>query len=317
MRASRSRRWTSGCLKASPAPACLDLGLHMQAHANSGRAGQLQQTPTVHVRAALNLDPSFAQQHMLLSLHVWMLLVRLRAEGDDGRKAAQLMYEEFTEDVEARLRRTGVKVCAARVSAGVPPAGGCRPHIRVRVWAKRCRGAGAHQQAPDRAGEDVLRQQHGLRQGGRPACWPGVRRPPQPCPAWAAVQALQGQESLSAAVLRNVFDGDASRKRDAGALARYVQWWGPPCLPCLPDAGRSAPLWPALWWRPQSCVQCLQPALPGWWRAMRQGLRAQARWRCRELACLAKTEGEHVLNGKIKFSSDFEAESAAADGSQR
>ena len=27
-----------------------------------------------------------------------------------GKKAAQLMYEEFTEDVEARLWRTGVKV---------------------------------------------------------------------------------------------------------------------------------------------------------------------------------------------------------------
>ena len=47
---------------------------------------------------------------MLLSLHVWMLLVRLRAEGPDGKNAAQLMYEEFTEDVEARLRNTGVKV---------------------------------------------------------------------------------------------------------------------------------------------------------------------------------------------------------------
>ena len=66
--------------------------------------------------AALSLSPSFAQEHMLLSLHVWMLLVRLRAEGDDGKKAAQLMYEEFTEDVEARLRRTGVKVlpCSQR-----------------------------------------------------------------------------------------------------------------------------------------------------------------------------------------------------------
>ena len=32
----------------------------------------------------------------------------------------------------------------------------------------------------------------------------------------------------------------------------------------------------------------------------------------RELACLAKTEGEHVLHGKIKFSGDFEAETSSA-----
>ena len=37
-------------------------------------------------------------------------------------------------------------------------------------------------------------------------------------------QALQGHEALAAAVQRNIFDGDASRRRDAGALARYVQW---------------------------------------------------------------------------------------------
>ena len=61
--------------------------------------------------AAISLQPSFAQEHMLLSLHVWMMLVRLRAEGPDGKTSAQLMYEEFTEDVEARLRGTGVKVC--------------------------------------------------------------------------------------------------------------------------------------------------------------------------------------------------------------
>ena len=61
--------------------------------------------------AAISLQPSFAQEHMLLSLHVWMMLVRLRAEGSDGKTSAQLMYEEFTEDVEARLRGTGVKVC--------------------------------------------------------------------------------------------------------------------------------------------------------------------------------------------------------------
>jgi cytochrome b pre-mRNA-processing protein 3 len=46
----------------------------------------------------------------MLCLHIWMLLVRLRPEGSDGKKLAQLMYDDFQEDVEKRVRAAGVQV---------------------------------------------------------------------------------------------------------------------------------------------------------------------------------------------------------------
>ena len=67
--------------------------------------------------AALNLEYRFANTHAMLCLHVWLALVRLRAEGKDGKDLAQMMYENFQEDVELRVRAEGVKVrrvaCAA------------------------------------------------------------------------------------------------------------------------------------------------------------------------------------------------------------
>ena len=41
---------------------------------------------------------------------MWMLLVRLRSEGKDGKALAQMVYELFQENVEARVRAEGVKV---------------------------------------------------------------------------------------------------------------------------------------------------------------------------------------------------------------
>jgi hypothetical protein len=46
----------------------------------------------------------------MLCLHIWLLLVRLRAEGEDGKELAQMLYENFTDDVEMRVRAEGVKV---------------------------------------------------------------------------------------------------------------------------------------------------------------------------------------------------------------
>lgn len=39
-----------------------------------------------------------------------MLLVRLRSEGKDGKDIAQMVYETFQDNVEARVRGEGVKV---------------------------------------------------------------------------------------------------------------------------------------------------------------------------------------------------------------
>lgn len=61
-------------------------------------------------RAALGLPDRFAATYSLLCLHVWLLLVRLRREGDDGRELAQILYEGFQDDVELRVHAEGVKV---------------------------------------------------------------------------------------------------------------------------------------------------------------------------------------------------------------
>ena len=51
----------------------------------------------------------------MLCLHVWMLLVRLRSEGKDGKALAQMVYETFQDNVEARVRAEGVKVSCGGV----------------------------------------------------------------------------------------------------------------------------------------------------------------------------------------------------------
>lgn len=58
----------------------------------------------------MDLEYRFATTYSLLCLHVWLILVRLRAEGKDGKDLAQMMYENFQEDVELRVRGEGVKV---------------------------------------------------------------------------------------------------------------------------------------------------------------------------------------------------------------
>lgn len=40
-----------------------------------------------------------------MMLHVWMLLVRLRADGDGTTKLRQELYDLFQEDVEVRVRQ--------------------------------------------------------------------------------------------------------------------------------------------------------------------------------------------------------------------
>lgn len=56
------------------------------------------------------MEYRFATIYSMLCLHVWLVLVRLRVEGKDGKDLAQMMYENFQEDVELRVRAEGVKV---------------------------------------------------------------------------------------------------------------------------------------------------------------------------------------------------------------
>ena len=51
----------------------------------------------------------FQHRHALMCLHVWLLLVRLRPEGSEGKELGQVLYDNFQDDLEMIVRRAGVK----------------------------------------------------------------------------------------------------------------------------------------------------------------------------------------------------------------
>lgn len=59
---------------------------------------------------AMGIPGDFQPQHSSLCLHIWLLLVRLRSEGQDGKQLAQVLYDDFQTDVEHRARNAGVRV---------------------------------------------------------------------------------------------------------------------------------------------------------------------------------------------------------------
>lgn len=61
----------------------------------------------------MQLPETFAATHSLLCLHIWLLLVRLKEEGEDGADLAQILYEGFQDDVELRVHAEGVKVISS------------------------------------------------------------------------------------------------------------------------------------------------------------------------------------------------------------
>ncbi|KAI3428057.1 hypothetical protein D9Q98_006442 [Chlorella vulgaris] len=58
----------------------------------------------------MGMSAEFQHIHSSLCLHIWLLLVRLRAEGKSGKQLAQLLYDDFQTDVEHRARQAGVRV---------------------------------------------------------------------------------------------------------------------------------------------------------------------------------------------------------------
>ncbi|CAL5222683.1 g5083 [Coccomyxa viridis] len=116
---------------------------------------------------AFGLEYRFATTYSLLCLHVWLALVRLRAEGKDGKDLAQMMYDNFQEDVEIRVRGEGVKV-------------------RVGKWLT-----------------DLEKNFYGS--------------------SLAYDKALKGEGELSEAIFRNVYGMEDGRRKQAEAMARYVQ----------------------------------------------------------------------------------------------
>eukprot|EP00210_Caulerpa_lentillifera_P005839 g5583.t1 len=57
----------------------------------------------------MKLDREFPGIQAVLSLHMWLLIRRLK-EVNGGKQVSQFLYDEFLEDVEDRLRKAGVKV---------------------------------------------------------------------------------------------------------------------------------------------------------------------------------------------------------------
>jgi hypothetical protein len=54
------------------------------------------------------IERTFHNWFSVTLLHVWMVLVRLRAEGKDGNKIGQYLFNQFWKDVESRMISTGV-----------------------------------------------------------------------------------------------------------------------------------------------------------------------------------------------------------------
>jgi len=190
--------------------ALLTLGGFYSAESRSIRAAQAWHASVVAAAAgsgaplarAAGLDPvRFADTHALLGLHMWLALVRLRAEGEPGKAIAQALYENFSDDVEVRVRAAGVRV-------------------RVSKWLSELErmfyGAAT---AYDRAIGAIGGGEEGGGKGGGEASAP----PPPSLPGGSA----NAQAALTAALLRNAYAGDAARTADAGALARYARGVGP------------------------------------------------------------------------------------------
>jgi len=60
---------------------------------------------------ALGLDDSFESRYRLLSLHIWMCLAKLRCcHGEyDGRKMAQILFDNFWDDMQMEIRKKQVR----------------------------------------------------------------------------------------------------------------------------------------------------------------------------------------------------------------
>ena len=151
---------------------------------------------------------NFADTHALLCLHVWLLLVRLRAEGGNGAQAAQLLYDFFSDDAEVRVRAAGVRV-------------------RVSKWLaeleKMFYGAAT-------AYDKALGSPGGGGNEGEDGASPFTSRPFAP-PADA-------RRALSDALLRNVFGDDSSKRKKANLLSDYVIME----IACLAQTGSDAVL---------------------------------------------------------------------------
>lgn len=55
------------------------------------------------VREACDLEDSFKARFDIMVLHIWLCMVRLRAEGEWGETVQQILYDQWLEDMEQKL----------------------------------------------------------------------------------------------------------------------------------------------------------------------------------------------------------------------
>lgn len=61
-----------------------------------------------------NLEKTFKMTFSLLVLHMWLLLRRLKQDGEDGVELGQYVYEIYNHDVELRVSKAGVNLLLSK-----------------------------------------------------------------------------------------------------------------------------------------------------------------------------------------------------------
>jgi len=59
--------------------------------------------------AVFNLEKTFKITYSLLVLHMWLVLRRLKEDGQEGVDLGQYVYEIYNHDVELRVSKAGVR----------------------------------------------------------------------------------------------------------------------------------------------------------------------------------------------------------------
>merc|ERR1712086_139463 len=59
----------------------------------------LSRAKSPELAAALGLDDSFSSRYVLLVIHIWMCLAKLRNVGGDGRELSQILFDNFWDDM--------------------------------------------------------------------------------------------------------------------------------------------------------------------------------------------------------------------------
>ena len=59
---------------------------------------------------AMGLEDSFNSRYVLLTVHIWLCLMKLRSVGPDGKKVSQTLFDNFWDDMVSEIRLAGVRM---------------------------------------------------------------------------------------------------------------------------------------------------------------------------------------------------------------